>query len=186
MSTLEPASQADATRLLEEGFNFHRRSMLDDAAVRYRRVLALDPGSYEALQLFGLVPHLSGAHLESVRRLSRATAVESREETWRNLAVVWLEAGHFARSSRAARRAIALNPTRPTYGLLAESLYGLGQSVFNLTTRRLATDAHDAGAWLLLGMTAGADRGALVFRRALAAAPVLVPAALAVATTSEG
>jgi len=70
------AAAADAA--WREGLALHRQGRLDEARVRYERVLALDPGHFEALSLLGGLLAQSGQAEGGAALLRRATQVRPR------------------------------------------------------------------------------------------------------------
>jgi len=66
-------------KLLADAAEFHRAGLLQDALVRYERVLAVYPYHFEANHLAGLVALREGRVFDSLEYLERAHRVEPRD-----------------------------------------------------------------------------------------------------------
>ncbi|MGH7997242.1 MAG: tetratricopeptide repeat protein [Opitutaceae bacterium] len=106
--------ESQVRRLLADGLEFHRAGRLKDALARYDRVLAREPGNFDALHLAGTVALQEArwadatALLEKARRLAPANAVCAMR-----LGVSHAEAGRQAEAEAALTAAAALDPAMP-------------------------------------------------------------------------
>lgn len=89
----------------------HQSGNLSDAAVLYRRILAISRRYPDVLHQLGLVEHQSGAHEAAIVLIREAIALEPKRPPYHsNLASALIETGDFAGAIGAAQCAIALLP----------------------------------------------------------------------------
>jgi predicted O-linked N-acetylglucosamine transferase (SPINDLY family) len=68
----------DAQRLFEAAFSLHQRGKLDEAAARYRRVLALHPRHFDAVHLLGLTSLQQNHPEQALELIGAALGIDPR------------------------------------------------------------------------------------------------------------
>lgn len=109
MSEQAPANQ-HILDLLGQGFNFHQRNQLEDAALLYRRVLQLDPKNFDALQLLGTLFAGNENYVEAANLLRQAASISNNPYVFNNLGVTLKELADFDGALKSYDRAIQLKP----------------------------------------------------------------------------
>ncbi|WP_428391498.1 tetratricopeptide repeat protein [Lichenicoccus sp.] len=122
----------------ELGLSAHRAGRFDEAASRYRFVLAENPRNAEALHLLGVLRDAQGSHQEAVRLIEDALAIGETAGYHCNLAMVLGHLGRHWEAVCAARRALSLRPGYP------EALNNLGVSLTALDSDEAAIQAFQA------------------------------------------
>jgi len=98
-------------RTLQDAVARHRAGRLDQADVLYRRVLALAPRNFDALQLSGVIALQQGRAADAAALLARACEADPRSAVCAmryGLALVLV--GRTAEAEAPLRRAVALDP----------------------------------------------------------------------------
>jgi len=65
----------DLEVLLNKGFSLHQKGSFDYAEIIYKKIIAIQPNNFDALQLLGLLLGQNGRYLESVKFLSIALEI---------------------------------------------------------------------------------------------------------------
>ncbi len=98
-------------RLLLDGVELQRAGRLDEAAARYRAVLAQDRRQADALNLLGVLSLLKGSYGEAAELIGRAVAVSPQTASYHNNLGEALRAlKRMQDAEHAYRRAIAAQP----------------------------------------------------------------------------
>jgi tetratricopeptide (TPR) repeat protein len=99
---------------LSIGLERHQRGLLDEAARRYRAVLAANPDHPDALHLLGVVAHQSGDPARAVGLIERAVALRPGVAAYHaNLAEALRALGQLDRAADCCRTARRLQPDNP-------------------------------------------------------------------------
>ena len=104
-------SAVGSAELLADAVRLHQAGRLEEAAVRYARVLAARPRHPDALHLSGLVRHQQGDQRAARRLVAEAIAAAPTVAAYRvSLVAILLALGEKADALTAAERAVALAP----------------------------------------------------------------------------
>jgi len=123
-------------RLVEQGLNFHKQGLIDEAAQAYADVLSRDPKHPGALHLLGVLFFQSGDATRAVHLISQAAQSEPTNPVFLlNLGNALQATGQFARAEESFRRAIALK------GGFAEAYNNLGNALVGLYRLKEAIEA---------------------------------------------
>lgn len=116
-------------RLLLDGVELQRAGRLDEAAARYRAVLAQDRRQADALNLLGVLSLLRGKYGEAAELIGRAVAVSPQTASYHNNLGEALRAlARLQDAEHAYRRAIAVQADyAPAHLNLGTVLYGQGR-----------------------------------------------------------
>jgi len=114
-------------RLLEQGLDFHKQGLIDEAAQIYADVLSRDPKHPGALHLLGVLFFQSGDAVRAVHLISQAAQFEPKNPVFLlNLGNALQASGQFARAEESFRRAILLREGfAEAYNNLGNALVGL-------------------------------------------------------------
>jgi predicted TPR repeat methyltransferase len=100
-----------AASLLQQAVELHQHGQLQSAQALYRQVLELDPRSFDALHLLGVIARQQGDAATSIDLISRAIAVNDGQAAAHcNLGVALLDTGLADEALASHERALALNP----------------------------------------------------------------------------
>ncbi len=157
----------------------HQAGNLDGAEVDYRRVLGVDPGHADALNLLGVIDHQRGRHAEAVARLGRAVAlVPGRPDYHNNLGVALKGAGRLEEAVSAYREAVRLSPgyadARANLGVALHALARPEEAVAPLEEALRAYPDHIGALFALANVWSDAGqygRALPLYRRAHELAP---------------
>lgn len=108
----------DGTMLLSNG-------AYDQAVSKFRKVIARDPGNFEA-QFNLAFSYLNwGRNSNAVTEFKRAVAINSRStEAWSNLAMAYQNKGQDSKAINALYRAVELNPNNITARINLATMHG--------------------------------------------------------------
>ena len=114
-------------RLLEQGLDFHKQGLINEAAQIYADVLSRDPKHPGALHLLGVLFFQSGDAVRAVHLISQAAQFEPKNPVFLlNLGNALQASGQFARAEESFRRAILLREGfAEAYNNLGNALVGL-------------------------------------------------------------
>jgi protein O-GlcNAc transferase len=70
-----PAASAEVTALFEEALDLHQSGRLAEAEPLYRRILAIQPGHFDALHLVGVIHYQRGEHIAAIRQIDAALKI---------------------------------------------------------------------------------------------------------------
>lgn len=114
-------------RLIEQGLDFHKQGLIDEAAQIYADVLSRDPKHPGALHLLGVLFFQSGDATRAVHLISQAAQFEPKNPVFLlNLGNALQATGQFARAEESFRRAISLKDG------FAEAYNNLGNALVSL------------------------------------------------------
>ncbi|HYE52388.1 MAG TPA: FkbM family methyltransferase [Azospirillaceae bacterium] len=99
-----------ADRHLAQAMDHHRAGRLADAEEAYRKSVALSPRHAEAQHLLGVACLQQGKYEDAVAAISRAIAIDRKDDYCSNLGNALLELGRVEEAEKSYRDAIALNP----------------------------------------------------------------------------
>jgi predicted TPR repeat methyltransferase len=177
-------AQASAEDVLREASARHARGDLDGAARLYRKVLALEPGNGNALNLLGVVARQRGDAKAAVEFSARALATMPQSAVFlANHGAALAEAGDLRRAIAAMQAALSRRPADPvTLRNLGQAIMAAGDAKAAIAPLRRAVELSPAmpEAWLALAHAQreagerGADDSA---RRVLALPHVAAPLA---------
>ena len=106
-----PPSPKHLAQVFREAVAFQRTGRLDEAAQRYRTILASDPKQFETLHLFGVLHAQRGKLEEAVGLLRRAVDCNpASAEALNNLGITLIRIKQHAEAIQFLERAIAINP----------------------------------------------------------------------------
>jgi tetratricopeptide (TPR) repeat protein len=106
-----PRADAAHASLIAQGLEHHRRGELDAARAAYTRVLAAEPGHFDALHLLGVVAAQIGQPELAVRMIALALQVRPESpEALNSLAQALIALGKPDAAEEALRQALALAP----------------------------------------------------------------------------
>jgi tetratricopeptide (TPR) repeat protein/SAM-dependent methyltransferase len=104
----------DIRNLLTEAVRLHRAGQLEQAAALYRKVLAVDPNSADALHLLGMVALQQGHAKTATELIRKAIALHDREAAYHfHLALALQTLNDMQGAVTNYRRALALKPDDP-------------------------------------------------------------------------
>ncbi|HEV2099298.1 MAG TPA: sulfotransferase [Stellaceae bacterium] len=123
--------EALLARIFAEATALHQRGRLVDAAVRYRAVLAAEPGNFEVLHRLGVLCAQQGDPAEAVELLRRAVACNpDSAPAHNNLGMVLNLMQRNAEAIAPLERAVALDPRNPlAHNNLGVAMQALGRTV---------------------------------------------------------
>lgn len=145
----------DLQKKYEQGVRLLDQGRTDDALIRFRKVIAADPGHGRALLALCKSLLAAGQAAETVRTLDDAAARLSEEEDkLLEVAGVCLMLKHLPRAEELCRRILALNPgsafaLRSLAGLVLER--GEYQEAVDLVSRALEIEPRSAESYGTLG-----------------------------------
>lgn len=98
-------------RLLQAGFALQQKGQIEQARAYYARVLQIDAGNFDALQLSGLCALMAGDNVSALRFLDRALALrQDVASVFNQRGVALRRAGQLDRALSDFSRAISLAP----------------------------------------------------------------------------
>ncbi len=114
-----------ATELVAAALRYHRAGRMAEAEALYRRALAADPDTPDALHLLGVLAAQAGREAEAVPLMARALALRpDHPETRLNLGNALRTLGRLDEAATHYRQALASRPD------LVEAYTGLGQVLY--------------------------------------------------------
>jgi predicted TPR repeat methyltransferase len=142
--------------LLREAVGLHQRGQLDAARAVYERVLAHEPGQFDALHLLGVMAKQQGQLEQALRLISSAIEVDPSHAGARcNLGAALQDLGRVEEALASYELAVQLDPT---YALAfcnrgnALRKLGRAQDALASYSRALAIRANYPEAWCNLAM----------------------------------
>src|ERR1039457_4227301 len=95
--------------MLTEAVRLHQAGRLDQAAPLYQKVLTLDPGNAEALNLLGMAAMQTGQNQGGIELIRKAIAINGRQSAYHfNLGVALQTIGDMEEAVTSYRRALVL------------------------------------------------------------------------------
>jgi len=173
--TVEGNQPSVMLALLRDGLALQRQNRLDDAALRYRRILELDPSQPQACHLLGLVEHQRGDQERAAALITRAVAAGPSNADFRaDLGVVLRAMRRFPEARQSLVEADRLRPHNPRIlSLLATSCLDMGEPAEAVACYRQAIAAAPNDASLhsnlgnVLNLLGDTEAALASFRRAL-------------------
>ncbi len=163
-------------KLLKKGVKHHREGRRELAEVCYRKILKLDPMSYEAKQMLWLLQEKTGPGPEPAPSVGATGAAD--ENTLNNRAGLYLAEGNIQLAIDCLQRLVELRPnSAPAHQHLGEAQERLGDlhAAANSYQRALILkpDSSDLHCHLARVLNQGGahELAAELYRRALALAP---------------
>ncbi len=116
--------------IIHQAVRHHQQGRLDEAALLYQAVLAVQPGHPDALHLLGVVAHQRGDHAQAVELIGRAIAGNPGNAMYHaNLAEAYRALGRFDQAVASCRAALGLRPEYPeAVNNLGLALLGQGKT----------------------------------------------------------
>lgn len=115
------------TPTIQTAMELHRQGRLNEAETHYRRVLAVSPGQFEALHLFGTLKLQQGQFPEALALMSKAVEINpSSLDTRANLVAVLLNLGRPADALGHCNMILAVRPAE------AGAIYNRGVALAQL------------------------------------------------------
>ena len=141
--------------MLGEAVRQHQAGHLDQAALLYRKTLAVDPGNADGLHLLGLIALQTGQAEAAAELTRKAIAIHGREASYHfHLAIALQTLGDMEGAAASYRKALELKPNDPdTYNNLGNVLAAQAKldEAVNSFRRALALQPHNAVAYNNLG-----------------------------------
>ena len=116
--------------ILAQAIALHRDGRIAQAEPLYRRVLAAQPGQFDALHMLGVIAHQQGRHGEALDLIGSALKARPRS-AWAlsNYGVVLLELKRHGEAVASFERALAINPSdAETFNNLAATRCSAGSN----------------------------------------------------------
>jgi tetratricopeptide (TPR) repeat protein len=170
--------QETEQELMQRAIALHRQGRLSEARGRYRELLAREPDSANAMQLFGLLEHQVGRSAEGLALIDRAIAIEpGSAEFHSNRAAVLKGLGRVEEALASLERSVGLDPSYATgwrnLAVLRDTAHDRERAEF--AWRKLVELDPSAPAWRGLGRSLARnernDEAEAALRRAVATDP---------------
>jgi len=109
-----PSGSIDGDQLrlyINQGIEFHKQGLLNDALNIYRKILSIDNQNPDALHLLGVIDYQTGNHAEAVQKISQAISIDPNVALYHsNLGNALQELKQFEASLACYENAIKLKP----------------------------------------------------------------------------
>jgi protein O-GlcNAc transferase len=106
-----PAASREVAALFGTALGLHQAGRLAEAEALYRRILAIQPGHFDALHLLGVIHHQRGEHIAAIRQIDAALKINpAAAAAHNNRGVALAELERFGEAIDSYDRAIGLAP----------------------------------------------------------------------------
>jgi Flp pilus assembly protein TadD/2-polyprenyl-3-methyl-5-hydroxy-6-metoxy-1,4-benzoquinol methylase len=165
--------------MIAEAARLHQAGHLDQAALLYRKILAIEPGNADGLHLLGFLAYQRGRADDAVDLIRKAIAINGRNASFHfHLALALKTLGNLDQAVASYRRALVLKPNdADTYNNLGNALAAAGKldEAVSAFRRALSIAPNDARALNNLGSALSGQghqaEAEAHYRKAIALAP---------------
>jgi predicted O-linked N-acetylglucosamine transferase (SPINDLY family) len=106
-----PGAPAEAAALFGAALQMHQSGRLAEAEAQYRRILAIQPGHFDALHLLGVIHHQRGEHIAAIRQIDAALEINpAAAAAHNNRGAVLAKLSRHGEALESYDKAIALAP----------------------------------------------------------------------------
>ena len=131
-------TQVELTTALQEALRLHQLGHLDQAAISYRKIVAIQPNHFDALHLLGIVRSQQDHHLEANDLIRQALKLNPQAAAaWFNLGMVLSRLDRHDKALEAFDSALTIQPDN------AEVLNNRGNTLFVLKRPEQALASYD-------------------------------------------